>query len=236
MNIDKFYSENSIDVWKKILGLKLHYHLGSKSEGDIFDQAIKNLFPYIDTGSTILDCGCGWGGPSRILMNDLKCQVTGLTISKQQAMSINDFPVNCCDLDYYNVSNCYDTAIFVESFCHLKNPKNILTQLHSRVEKIIIKDYLWNWEWYNKQWGMYMRPKSSYIDMLKTYSYEIDLIETDTTTDVISSCEYWYNNFDKIDKKLIFGQLKNLYELCCSVLSNKHMTAIHTVLVVARPV
>ena len=41
MNLPEFYSE-SIDVWKKILGQDLHYHIGW-GEGDIFYNAIEYL-------------------------------------------------------------------------------------------------------------------------------------------------------------------------------------------------
>lgn len=236
MNLDEFYSENEFDIWKTILGDKLHYHLGSKSSGDIFDQAIINLFPHIENKSKVLDCGCGWGGPARVLIDKLNCNVTGVTVSEKQAHSIIDFPVHHCDLNYYNLIEFYDVAIFVESFCHFKNPINILKKLHSNIGKIIIKDYVWNCEWYNENWGMYMRPKSSYVNILKKSSYEIIKINLDDTTDVVSSCEYWMNNIKKLDENLINGQVKKLKDLCTSVLNNRHMTAIHTVLIVARPV
>ena len=41
MNLPEFYSE-SIDVWKKILGNDLHYHVGW-GEGDIFYNAIQHF-------------------------------------------------------------------------------------------------------------------------------------------------------------------------------------------------
>lgn len=238
MNLNKFYSENSVEIWKLILGPKLHYHAGSISENDIFDQSVKNLFPYIKKESKILDCGCGWGGPARLLINELKCKLTGVTISQEQANSIKDFTVYCSDLFDYIPDEKYDIALFIESFCHLNDPTKVLKNLHNNVEKIIIKDYLWEYDWYNDIWGMYMRSKSSYVDILTKNGYQIDLIEIDKTTDIYKTCEYWKNNFKLIDSKYITGQLEKLYQLINGVLSLdcEKRDLIQTVLVVARPV
>ena len=133
MNIDNFYSENSIDDWKLILGENLHYHAGSQSDKDIFEQAVKNLFCYIPKKSKILDCGCGWGGPAKLLINELECDVTGVTISEQQQKFIDQFVVYHADLNQYIPHEYYDIALFVESFCHLKQPEQVLHNFKNKV-------------------------------------------------------------------------------------------------------
>jgi hypothetical protein len=238
MNIDNFYSENSIDDWKLILGENLHYHAGSQSDEDIFEQAVKNLFCYIPKKSKILDCGCGWGGPAKLLINELECDVTGVTISKQQQKFIDQFVVYHADLDQYIPHEYYNIALFVESFCHLKQPEQVLHNFKNKVGKIIIKDYLWDFDWYNDIWGMYMRSKLSYINLLKSCEYEIISIKNDKTTDIKSTCKYWFDNFKLLDKNKITGQLKNLYNLCDSALAqdSSENSFIDTVVIVARPV
>jgi metal-responsive CopG/Arc/MetJ family transcriptional regulator len=236
MDIDKFYSGNLPEIWEKILGPKFHYHVGSKSDNDIFDQSVKNLFSLIPKQSSVLDCGCGWGGPGKMLIEELNCNVTGITISSEQAKFISEFFVYCEDLEEYIPNKFYDIALFIESFCHLNHPQKTLSNLHDHVGKIIIKDYLWNYEWYNEKWGMYMRPGSSYINLLKKCSYEIVSCKIDDTTDIIGSCQYWFDNLKKIDKKFIVGQVKTLYELCAAVLKYKHVYQLKTATIVARPV
>lgn len=122
-DLDEFYSENDIESWKMVVGEDLHYHLGSRSEGDIFEQTIRNLYQYIPDNSKILDCGCGWGGPAKMLMKEKNCSITGVTISKSQAEYITEFPVILDDLQIFVPTERYDVALFVESLTHVRNPK-----------------------------------------------------------------------------------------------------------------
>ena len=62
-NNGTFYTDNPLSVWQSVLGPSMHYHVGG-------NQAVRNLYPYIDNNSKILDIGCGWGGPARLLTNE----------------------------------------------------------------------------------------------------------------------------------------------------------------------
>jgi cyclopropane fatty-acyl-phospholipid synthase-like methyltransferase len=117
-NIDNFYSYNSINSWIKFLGNKLHYHFGIFTDPNVdpFDKAVFELFKYIPANSKVLDCGCGWGGPGKLLKEKLNCYVTGITISKTQSEFIKDFPVIHADLNFFKPHNYYDVALFIESF------------------------------------------------------------------------------------------------------------------------
>ena len=89
MSVSEFYDDTSRKTWQKVIGKDLHYHVGW-GEGNIFYNAVKHLYQFIEPKSTILDCGCGWGGTGKVLKRDLNCDVTGVTISKVQSDYIND--------------------------------------------------------------------------------------------------------------------------------------------------
>ena len=77
MLLDNFYSFTSPEEAKDIFGQRAHFHWAVPSDtNDPFDQAVIDLFPYIKPNSKILDCGCGWGGPGRIIQEHLNCEVT----------------------------------------------------------------------------------------------------------------------------------------------------------------
>ena len=52
MNVKEFYSDESIDVWKKVIGQDLHYHIGW-GKGDILYNAIEYLYPVSYTHLTL---------------------------------------------------------------------------------------------------------------------------------------------------------------------------------------
>ena len=87
--IEQFYDETSPEIWKRVIGEDLHYHYGW-GEGDIFFNAVKHLYQFIEEKSSVLDCGCGWGGTGKVLKRDLDCNVLGVTNSVVQADYIVD--------------------------------------------------------------------------------------------------------------------------------------------------
>ena len=89
MEVDEFYDDTLPEIWKKVIGNDLHYHVGW-GEGDILYNAVKHLYQFIDKKSSVLDCGCGWGGTGKVLKRDMDCEVTGVTISQVQSDYISD--------------------------------------------------------------------------------------------------------------------------------------------------
>jgi 2-polyprenyl-3-methyl-5-hydroxy-6-metoxy-1,4-benzoquinol methylase len=232
-SVAQFYTENPLHVWQQVLGPKLHYHVGSHSDTDIFDQAIRNLYPYIDDNSLILDVGCGWGGPATLLENEKSCLVHGVTNSAQQ-YDHNIQLTFLADAHEFIPQQKYDTAIFIESLSHFHDANKILKQLKQYTNKIIIKDYLWYEDWYNADWKMYLRTKQSYIDLISQY-YTITHIEQDNTIDIYNSCVYWYNNIITLPQQEIYGQIKELYDLTSDVLQvGPNSNFVKMILVVAE--
>jgi hypothetical protein len=217
MDLDAFYSEHDFAVWRHVLGSDLHYHFGIGGfDTDPFEQAIINLFPYLEPGSNVLDCGCGWGGPARLLMNRLGCRMTGVTVSKAQAESIHDFPVIHSDLHYYNPTETYDTAIFIESFTHLRDPVLVLNSLRDSVDSIIVKDFLVDSPSYSDTWSMHFRTEKIFVDILRSSGF---LIQNFNEIDNFwfPSVDIWYSRMSDLNPFQLNGQLARLYSLCRSI-------------------
>lgn len=235
MDLNTFYSRNSLENWKKVLGPSMHYHVGSRSDTDIFDQSIINLYPYIKNNSTILDCGCGWGGPGKLLIRDLNAEVTGVTISEQQSQYIKDFPVYHKDIHFFKPDKKYSYGLFIESLSHFYDPSIVLTNIRKKVDTIIIKDYVTNYDWHNKEWRMYHRSFDSYKKLVEDSGYNIIDIFYDDTIQIYESCKYWWNNLKKINPSEIVGQLKILHNLCKSVLvSGQNTDFIKMLIIIAQ--
>ena len=196
-----FYTDNPLEVWQSVLGPSMHYHVGG-------DQAVRDLYPYIDNNSNILDIGCGWGGPARLLTDEKHCELHGVTNSKQQ---YDNYPytVSLSNANHYTPDTHYDTTIFIESLCHLT--PQILTAIRPYTKRIIIKDYLSPFNWYNKQWEMYMRTENEYKSILSPYN--ITHLEITPSQDIYNSSLYWYNNINKLSPNQITHQIESLLHL-----------------------
>lgn len=234
MNTSQFYTENSLDAWQQVLGPKMHYHLGSTSNENIFDQAIRNLYSYIPQNSKILDCGCGWGAVGNILQIELDAEVTGITNSKQQHEYITSFPTHLIDIHDFIPTQEYDIALFVESFCHFHQPQLVLHNLRSNTNKIIIKDYIWHENWYNDVWHMHFRTPDSYAQLIQDAGYTITSMEQDKTTEVFQSSLYWYNNILALPAEEIRGQIEALLLLTGAVINNYDNDFVQMITIVAE--
>ena len=218
--IDDFYSEVPLETWQKILSPRMHYHFGedNSENEDIFDRAVRSLYPYIPYGSTVLDCGCGWGGPARMLISEQGCDLEGVTLSRQQSEFISDFKVYHQDLAIFTCPRAYDTAFFLESFTHFDDPLIILRNLSASVNSIVIKDY----SSYSKAnipaWGMNIYSPEDYIELLKNAKFKVIDIQ-EYPNHMKSSLSYWYKNIRLfLRQEELRGQVRLLNDLCLSEL------------------
>jgi hypothetical protein len=216
MNLDNFYSEPSLETWKIILGEKMHYHFSDDSNPneDPFDQSIINIFPFIKPQSKILDCGCGWGGPARLIKEKLNCDVTGVTNSAQQYNYIKDFKIIYADLENFVPTEYYDTALFYESVTHIENFSELLFNIQKYVNNIIIVDYVVDHQTiYVPEWREFIRHKNDFINPIKNAGYKIEHFSQKEKF-LQPAINYWLENFKKIDSDLISGHLKTLHNFC----------------------
>ena len=205
MEVNEFYDDTSPEIWKKVIGNDLHYHVGW-GDGDILYNAIKHLYQFIDEESKILDCGCGWGGTGKVLKRDMNCDVTGVTISQVQSDYISDnnlFPVVLSDLHDYVPNRNYDVCLFVESFCHLKNPKMVLNNLVEHTKKFIIREYHLKTNGYPQKyidnWLMNIYTKDELSCFFTELDYEMTYFEEHYNEALEPTLDLWLHNLDKVD-------------------------------------
>lgn len=223
MNIDNFYSEVPVEIWKQVLDENMHYHFGIHHQDENpFEYAVKILYKFIPENSIVLDCGCGWGGPAKMLIKDLNCEVDGVTISKQQKDYIKDFPVYHEDLHKFIPPKHYNTALFLECYTHLENPKSILNNLYNTVDSIVIKDFASPFPYEVSNWGMIIRDRKTYYSEIESSGYSIKYYKEYKNL-LHPSVEYWYKKIKLLDKKDVTGQLYFLYQLCRDSILTKYM-------------
>jgi SAM-dependent methyltransferase len=208
------------DVWLSVLGDKGHYHFGQTNPfdplEDIFDHAVRCLYQFIPDQSAVLDCGCGWGGPAKLLATEKGCKVIGVTTSELQCKFINDhvkeIEVIYKDLHKYIPEERFDCALFLESATHLSNPRQVFSNLSPKVDAIIIRDFIAKGvPIYNSRWGMYFRTKEEMIRILHDSGYEVEYCEEVVSAeDVRKSAQYWLDNLARLNEEEIVGQLASL--------------------------
>ena len=205
MEVDEFYDDTSPEIWKKVIGNDLHYHVGW-GDGDILYNAVKHLYQFIDKKSSVLDCGCGWGGTGKVLKRDMDCEVTGVTISQVQSDYISDnnlFPVVLSDLHDYTPDKIYDVCLFVESFCHLKSPQKVLSNISNSTNKIILREYHMKLNEHPKKYVDNWLMNIYHLDEICSFFGELDFKltyeEEHYNYSLEPTVEYWLQNLDKLD-------------------------------------
>ena len=206
MSVGNFYDDTSPEIWKKVIGEDLHYHVGW-GEGDIFYNAVKYLYQFIEKESTVLDCGCGWGGPAKVLQRDLNCDITGVTISKVQYDYIkSNIPIKVehIDLHNYHPTDRFDICLFVESFCHLSNPGKVLYNISESVDKIILREYHLKTNQYPKKyvdnWLMNIYRKEELISLMEQFGFKLSFEEEHYDYALEPTVDYWLHNLSNIGK------------------------------------
>ncbi|MBC8030579.1 MAG: class I SAM-dependent methyltransferase [Pyrinomonadaceae bacterium] len=134
--------------YKDLWGPHLHhgfYETGKESKADAAEQLIKLLvqranFPM---GSRVLDVGCGIGGTSIWLAQNMDCKVTGITISPVQVQMAKDaarqlkqqptFLLN--DANDLTVTGSFDVIWAVEVISHLSKR----AEFFKRASKLLVK-------------------------------------------------------------------------------------------------
>lgn len=238
-DMDDFYFKGvDIEDVKKILNPEMHYHLTGavyNRRNNPFDQAVINLFDHIEKGSKVLDCGCGWGGPARMLKDKLECEVTGVTVSSNQANYTKKFMKTVhMDLHEFHPTEKYDVALFLESYCHLKNANVVLNNIKDSVDKIVIKDFTSEPAQVSREWNLIVFSKELYTKQLEKAGFTIE--EFVVTEISPYSQRFWLNNLNKLDDHFmeLHPHLKILKKFCedtlkygfgnvkhCTIVANK---------------
>ena len=207
MSVQELYDDTCPELWKQVLGEDLHYHVGW-GEGDILYNAVEHLYQFIGKESTVLDCGCGWGGPAKAIKRDLHCDITSVTNSPVQYDYIKKnvpIDVTLCDLQDYSPTKKYDCAVFIESFCHLKIPEDVIKNIKDSCDKIIIRDYVLkelNYPTkYLGNWLMTIYYKEEFLSMFEKHGYKMTHCEDHYEDGLEPTVNYWLENLSKVERK-----------------------------------
>ena len=126
------------DLFEHMLDARMVYSCGFWGRARTLDQAQEDKLEMIcrklqlAPGMTLLDIGCGWGGLARHAALHHGAQVTGITVSKEQARHAEKLcaglPVSVRLMDYRALQGRFDRIASVGMFEHV-GPKNHRTYL-----------------------------------------------------------------------------------------------------------
>ena len=101
------------------------------------DTTASRILHLVGQDKRVLECGCGPGHMTRVLVEHFRCEVTGIEIDKETAREAETFcrQVICGDLDVLNLEECleghkFDVVVFADVLEHLKDPWRSLKQAH----------------------------------------------------------------------------------------------------------
>ena len=131
------------DVFEAMLDTHMNYSCGYWATAQNLEEAQEDKMEMIcrklllEPGMKVLDVGCGWGGLSRWMAERYDVEVTGITVSKEQAelarSRCSDLPVAIELTDYRSLSGHYDRIVSVGMFEHVgqKNYRTYFNVLRS---------------------------------------------------------------------------------------------------------
>ncbi len=134
---EKHYDAGN-DLYAKMLDKRLTYTCGYWKDAQTLNEAQENKLDLIckkiglKPGQTVLDIGCGWGSFAKFAAEKYGAHVTGVTISKEQAVLARELtkglPVDIQLKDYRDVEGEFDHIVSIGMFEHVgyKNYKTYM--------------------------------------------------------------------------------------------------------------
>tara|TARA_R100001510_G_scaffold34436_1_gene30921 strand:+ start:110 stop:859 length:750 start_codon:yes stop_codon:yes gene_type:complete len=227
------YESNSPQEWDILLNpANYHYHNGYIGKRkNIFENPIYDyILPFINNGSTVLDCGCGWGSPANIIHIEKQCEVTCITNSANQIEFINKYykhlNVLKKDLNKFKPHKKYDTGIFIESFSHVedKNTDRLLKNLSEKVNNLLFMIHVSRKDpFYFQEWEMYFNTLENFIKKLNRQGFQIIFCKDLKSDYLLPSYTYWNSRLNII--RPANGQLLELQKMSKQVLEYPNMAA-----------
>jgi len=226
LNSLDFYKSNTPQEWDILLSpANYHYHNGYVGERkNIFENPIYDyILPYIQNESNVLDCGCGWGSPAKLIHLEKQCNVTCVTNSDDQINFIKrhhkELKVLNKDLNKFKVDSKYDTGLFIESFSHVedKNSNSLLNNLSKKVQNLIFLIHLSRQQpFYYDEWHMHFNTLEGFIKKLNRQGFQTTHYKDLKSDYLLPSYTYWNSRLDIIKPKE--GQLLELHKMSKQIL------------------
>ena len=222
------YESNTQEEWDYLLGpVNYHYHFGFPGgSSNIFENAIhQNVFPFIANNSRVLDCGCGWGAPAEMLVEQKKCKVTCVTNSSSQIKFIKKQRKNIQviekDLNLFKPIKRYDTVLFYESLSHIENQKELLKNISLITDNILLIDHIsypvkqsgrfinnhlnYYPSEFDPSWYMHFQNINNTCKKLKDLNFKIQYCKDLGTSHILPTYKYWKSRLKNMKRKT--GQL-----------------------------
>lgn len=233
--LDAFYSSDSAEEWKKILGEELHYHFGHFDSPDMpFDEAlraaVRNFYDDIPQCSRVLDAGCGWGGPARLLIRERGCLVKGITISSSQYRYCKSMGLDVTRADLESMDfghETFDVAMMMESLVHIEHKEALLRKLRKVSSRLIIRNNCASELRHTLTRGpvawLYLETPEMMARRLERAGWKITFM-ANRIKEAIPTLIHWQARFTKAyGDKPPPGQLSALKLLCDQALDNQEL-------------
>ena len=224
-DLNIFYSSEPVPLWKRIIGEDLHYHFGYFEKTNDFQtglkDAVRNFYPFIPKGTHVLDLGCGWGGPAKLLREELDCSMQCLTISETQYHYCKNelgLDVSLGNIEEINFNSRFDIVMMIESLEHILDKPALFQKLQKITNKLIIRtscmaDHVDATRWTYGD-SMYMSKVSELVHFLENTGWGI-AFKADRRFHAIPTISFWKKHLEnEINHgKKLDGQLHTLYTL-----------------------
>ncbi len=144
MRAPDYYDNMTPEEWNPVLGDELHYHFGYFEEGMTLEEgvrfAVERLLPFLAGGPRILDVGCGWGGPGRVLESH-GFDVCGVTNSRHQHAHCASIGLRaeCLDVERDDLAALgrFDSLFMMESLEHVFDKRRLLGQAALLADRLV---------------------------------------------------------------------------------------------------
>lgn len=142
-HIGKAHYDHGNEFYEKMLDSEMSYTAGHWDKAENLDQAQENKLELIcqklglEDGMKILDIGCGFGAFARHATRNYGAQVTGITVSVEQAKlareKSKDLPIDIQVVDYMDAKGEYDAIVSIEMIeaVGLRNFRKYFEKAHS---------------------------------------------------------------------------------------------------------
>lgn len=117
------------DLFEQMLDKRMNYSCGYWKNAKTLDEAQENKLElicrklYLKPGMCVLDIGCGWGGFCKYAAEKYNVEVTGITVSKEQAAlgreMCKSLPVEIELKDYREINEKFDRIVSVGMIEHV---------------------------------------------------------------------------------------------------------------------